>query len=243
MAEDSLIFLFEKLFSTLTPKNIISVGSGSGKLESEIKEYFGYDIVCIDPEPMKFNTLKKIFKEPLYPFYTEEIASKYKNPILLIVWPWFCFHNDIRIPYDFDSLQLAVNYNMEAFLVSFAPCGSSGSKELIKLLTEPDTLDLKRYKEENLRDYVILKYIEDNNLDTEALNLSEDEINKLIQENKDDFIPEESFLDIIHIPKKSVVINNIKYNLFDFNCKIVGSGLNPFGCNFCDVVYVKDGLV
>jgi len=243
MAKDRLRPLFDKLFSILTPKNIVSIGSGAGKIESEIKNNFGYDVVCIDPDPMKFNTSKKIFKEPLYPFYTEEIASKYKNPILLIIWPWFCLHKDIQTPYDFDSLQLAANHNMEAFLISFAPCGTSGSKEIIKLLTEPEPLDLERYKKENLRDYVLFKYSDDNNLDYENINLSEEEITQMMEKNNDDFIPEESYLEIIHIPKTSVTINDIKYKLFDVNSKIIGSGLNPLGCNFCDAIYVKDGLI
>lgn len=98
------IDIFFDIFKKVNQKYnlpIISVGSGNGAFEKIINDKLNLNIVCIDPDPLKYNSnsITKPFIVPQYK-YVDDIIPFYKdNCILLLNW---CDPNDSN--YDYDAI-------------------------------------------------------------------------------------------------------------------------------------------
>lgn len=111
--------------------NLVSVGSGNGYVEYHIKAKIpeNCEIVCIDPDPesfKKFDPVKHI--KPKFNYLSECKNSDIKNSTVLLNWP-----NPDDNGYDIESL---IYFEPKMFCISYGPCGSSGSDQLIDLLSD-----------------------------------------------------------------------------------------------------------
>ena len=82
--------------------NLISIGSGNGLLENQIRIRFGINIICIDPNPESYSRVP-IVLAPNFPLVTDLIGVAPQligNCLILLNW---CNPNKSR--YDFDAIQ------------------------------------------------------------------------------------------------------------------------------------------
>lgn len=99
------IDVFYDIFKKVNEKYnlpIISVGSGNGAFEHILNNNLNINIICIDPDPLKYNSnlLKTPFMEPKYKTVDDDVISLYKNNcVLLLNW---CDPNDS----DYDYLSI-----------------------------------------------------------------------------------------------------------------------------------------
>lgn len=115
----------------------VSIGSGSAKFESYLHKIVGEafpnstcDMICIDPDPKEFEGVEPLI-EPKYPTVDEFIASEPIDTIFgMMIWPYP--HNS----YDVDAIKKLIPRGAVGFLLGFAPCGASGSQDLIDIFLE-----------------------------------------------------------------------------------------------------------
>jgi hypothetical protein len=82
--------------------NLISIGSGNGLLENQIRILFGINIICIDPNPESYSP-PPIVIIPDFPSVEALIDGSPQlvgNCLILLNW---CNPNESR--YDFDAIQ------------------------------------------------------------------------------------------------------------------------------------------
>lgn len=114
---------------------ILSLGSGHGYLEYFINKWHinKPDIICIDPNPDSFSKkdpIKSIM--PSYKFAYDVDKNYINNNTLLIIWPnQENSKTSINGDYDYDAIILL---KPKILLISYGPCGASGSDKLIDLL-------------------------------------------------------------------------------------------------------------
>ena len=119
----------------LTSK-IISVGSGTGYLESQIQKSLINKIICVDPEPLSYSKCHPTsILMPNYADLSEIDDSVVNDSIILLSWPNPEYGADDLQNYDCDAIK---NYKPRIFIVSYGPCGASGSDKLIELLAGID---------------------------------------------------------------------------------------------------------
>ncbi len=114
---------------------IISVGSGNGKLEKYLKNNGYLNIICIEPEIFSHNVEKIIHNKPDYNIVDEIIIKKpsiVSNCYLMIIWPSGKDKKDCG--YDIDAIK---KLKPSRILVLYENTGYSGSNELRKFLNNP----------------------------------------------------------------------------------------------------------
>ena len=137
---DKCLQFLHKLFSSFdTTYDRISIGSGNGYFESlyNTKYLPPYEIICIDPEELSYNSsgLARAYIQPKYKNVQEYIAKKdpEKKTLLFINW------SDPQLSYDIESIKLL---KPEAFLIIFAKqtpdvfTPYAGSPELLEILAD-----------------------------------------------------------------------------------------------------------
>lgn len=116
--------------------NIISVGSGVGYLEYAINYVLPqFDIKCVDPNPFSFNPPPVNESYCMMPHFSDisEIDDfVITSSLVIISWP-----NPGDGLYDYNTIT---KYKPRCFIISYAPCGASGSYNLIQLLAKNKTL-------------------------------------------------------------------------------------------------------
>ena len=98
------IDVFYDIFKKVNEKYnlpIVSVGSGNGAFEQILIDKLNLNIICIDPNPLKYNSnlLTKPFIEPHYKSVDEFIPFYNGNCVLLLNW---CEPNDST--YDYEAI-------------------------------------------------------------------------------------------------------------------------------------------
>ena len=130
---------------------IISVGSGSGSLESMMesiikKENLGMTMICIDPDPHTFIPNARVKREPDYSTVDRYLATKpshVSHSLLFLNWPEV--RKEHGAGYDLDAIQ---KLNPEAVLLlielDYSKSGAAGSKELHAYRDSPDNPYIKK---------------------------------------------------------------------------------------------------
>ena len=113
-------------------KEPISVGSGNGILEDEYANEYFVNILCVDPDPLSFNSpeLKKPFMKPKYKYVTELVMYEpelVRNCVLILNW---CDPRP-HITYDYDAVLKLLPL---AFFTILEPDGVAGSPKFHKFL-------------------------------------------------------------------------------------------------------------
>jgi hypothetical protein len=121
-----------KFLSAYPGKEPISVGSGNGILEHEYANEYCEHILCVDPEPLSFNStdLTKPFMKPTYRNVTELVVHQRElkgNCVLILNW---CDPRP-HITYDYDAVLKLLPL---AFFTILEPDGVAGSPKFHKFL-------------------------------------------------------------------------------------------------------------
>lgn len=117
---------------------IISIGSGMAYFEYLIQEVFKTEVVCIDPDPIKFSpnpflsSNKKLFITPEFNIVDNLLSSKnskkYTDSLLILNWPTPSIGS-----YDLDAI---IKLKPRGFFIIYEREGKAGSEELIDKLRE-----------------------------------------------------------------------------------------------------------
>jgi hypothetical protein len=82
---------------------IVSVGSGIGCLELLAERKISREIICIDPDPLSYSTVKTVVKKPNFPITDELIKfvpSIIRNCIVILSWPL-----PNKSTYDYEAIE------------------------------------------------------------------------------------------------------------------------------------------
>lgn len=96
---------------------VISIGSGCAALEKTLEEILGIQIICIDPDPLSYSPVDKIFIPPQYSTVEDMIKEKSEyidNCILFIcnaepvveTHDFTAEESSANIPYDYNAVHL-----------------------------------------------------------------------------------------------------------------------------------------
>ena len=136
--------LFRTFLSKFDDKiPIISVGSGMAYFEYLIQELFRRDVICIDPDPIKFSpnpflssNKKRLFIEPIFRTVDNLLSSKnskkYTDCLLILNWP-----SPYDTAYDIDSI---IKLKPRGFFIIYEREGKAGSGRLIEKLCEREPI-------------------------------------------------------------------------------------------------------
>lgn len=124
-------------------KTILSIGCGMCEIEDIIlSRNPSLRIIGVDPYPTSYNNgtiytgnVELHVTHSIKRFYNKDHPDYCRVDSVFIMWP----DPNQKENYDLNALELI---QPESFCVSFGPCGSSGSQELINVLTE-QTLETK----------------------------------------------------------------------------------------------------
>jgi hypothetical protein len=131
-------FINAKLISSFVTNNNVSVGSGTGAIETFL--FNQEKITCVEPSP-RFHPDIEVFHEPEYDFTISLVKARpevvsdcslwlfWPNPVCIFCELKTCFDEKMHhVEYDFEAIQM-LKPKMVTMLVSLENCGS-GSKKL-----------------------------------------------------------------------------------------------------------------
>jgi hypothetical protein len=139
--------------------DIISVGSGNGKLEKYLIENGYPNIICIDPKVFSHNKEKILYIEPKYD-NVDEMISKNPNVVnncfLMIIYP--SREGSPDSGYDIEAIKKLCP---KRILVLYESIGYSGSNQLINFLKNPgeDWISMELINVEHFRIISPVRYI------------------------------------------------------------------------------------
>src|SRR6185437_11465893 len=119
--------------ATYKGSKIVSIGSGTGRLEYVLKNEYKFDIICVDPEPESFEKYPADGKclKPDFDLVSDLIKKDptiVGNCILLMIWPWY---TDVNNDYDYQAM---IDLKANAIIIQYEPLnnmkgsGSGGKK-------------------------------------------------------------------------------------------------------------------
>jgi hypothetical protein len=148
---------------------IISVGSGMAYFEYLIQKVFRREVLCVDPDPIKFSpnrilsSNKKLFIRPVFNIVDNLLSSsnpnKYKDCLLILNWP-----NPGEEPYDLDAI---IKLKPCGFFIIYEREGKAGSGMLIEKLCEREPIQFEEglsyelLKKEESHEHKVLRGIID----------------------------------------------------------------------------------
>jgi hypothetical protein len=153
---------------------VVSVGSGNGKLELEMffdvedremaRDFWVPKMTCVDPKPFSHNRDNKLYFEPKYPYVSELIKTKPEmvdNCNLMLIWP-SC--NEEEGKYALEAIELL---NPKMVVILYEVSGCAGTKDLRRFIYDVQkarndkwsfsSLIEKEYDTEHSRDTLYLE--------------------------------------------------------------------------------------